>query len=121
MFAGTTLVLAAVTPSSHQCSSSPPTARLVESQLEADRLPLGVDRPHPVPRSEVGLRDRNAFGPRPREHLGWTPRHNATSALREVLAGMRAPSGMDTLPLAARAGGRLRLGNLGTCVGRKRT
>ena len=33
--------------------------RLVEGQDEADRLPLGVDRPHPVPRSEVSLRDRD--------------------------------------------------------------
>jgi nucleoside-diphosphate-sugar epimerase len=58
---------------------------------------------------------------RAREHLGWTPRHDSTYALREVLAGMRAPSGMDTPPLAAHAGGRLRLGELRTGVGRKRS
>ena len=38
---------------------------------------------------------------RAREQLGWTPRHDAAYALREVLAGMREPAGLDTPPLAA--------------------
>ena len=82
VFDGTTLVLAAVTPSSRQCSSTcchrapadaaalvplgdhePPQEvalrRVVEGEDEADGLPVGVDRPHPVPGGEVGLRDRD--------------------------------------------------------------
>ena len=56
---------------------------------------------------------------RAREQLGWTPRHDAAHALLEVLAGMREPAGLDTPPLAARAGGRLRGREFLTGVGRK--
>jgi UDP-glucose 4-epimerase len=56
---------------------------------------------------------------RAREQLGWTPRHSAVAALEELLAGMREPSGLDTPPLAARAGGPLRVRELLTGVGRR--
>jgi UDP-glucose 4-epimerase len=56
---------------------------------------------------------------RAREHLGWRPRHDAAYALREMLAGMREPCGLDTPPLAPRAGGPLRLREILTGVGRK--
>ena len=45
---------------------------------------------------------------RAREQLGWAPRTSATDALLELLEGMRAPAGLDTPPLAPRAGGPLR-------------
>lgn len=45
---------------------------------------------------------------RARRDLGWSPRVDALSALREVLTGMRTGAGGNTPPLAADAGGRLR-------------
>ncbi len=54
-----------------------------------------------------------------REHLGWTPTISATDALRELVAGMRDPSGLDTPPLRARAGGPLRVRELLTGLGRR--
>ena len=54
---------------------------------------------------------------RAREHLGWTPRHSATDALLELLAGMREPAGLETPPLRPRAGGPLRLREFLTGLG----
>jgi nucleoside-diphosphate-sugar epimerase len=56
---------------------------------------------------------------RAREQLGWAPRTSATDALLELLEGMRAPAGLDTPPLAPRAGGALRLREVLTGVGRR--
>jgi UDP-glucose 4-epimerase len=44
---------------------------------------------------------------RAREQLGWTPRHGAGEALRELLAGLHDGDGLDTPPLH-RGGSRLR-------------
>jgi hypothetical protein len=45
---------------------------------------------------------------RARSELGWTPRHTATQAVEELLAGLREGAGMPTPPLAPRIpGGRL--------------
>ena len=49
---------------------------------------------------------------RVRTELGWEPRHSASDALIELLDGLRRSSGLDTPPLAPKAGGRLRLGEL---------
>jgi UDP-glucose 4-epimerase len=56
---------------------------------------------------------------RARDELGWTPRHSATSALEELIAGMREPAGMPTPPLDARAGGPLRIREFLSGIGRK--
>ena len=56
---------------------------------------------------------------RAREQLGWTPHHTATSALEELLAGMREPAGQATPPLDPRAGGPLRIREFLTGVGRR--
>jgi nucleoside-diphosphate-sugar epimerase len=56
---------------------------------------------------------------RAREQLGWNPRFSATSALDDLLAGMREPAGRDTPPLRARAGGALRFREFLTGVGRR--
>ena len=56
---------------------------------------------------------------RAREELGWTPRHTATAALEELIAGMREPAGLATPPLEPRAGGPLRIRELLTGVGRR--
>jgi UDP-glucose 4-epimerase len=56
---------------------------------------------------------------RAREQLGWNPRHDAPSALLELLEGMREPAGLDTPPLRARAGGPLRVRELLTGLGRR--
>ncbi len=54
---------------------------------------------------------------RARVELGWTPRHSADAALLELLDGLREGAAMDTPPLAARAGGPLRVRELLTGVG----
>lgn len=58
---------------------------------------------------------------RARTHLGWTPTVDSEDALRELLAGMRETSGLDTPPLKPHAGGPLRIKELLTGVGRRLT
>ncbi len=54
---------------------------------------------------------------RARAELGWSPRHSATQALEELLAGLRQGAGAGTPPLDPDAGGPLRLGEFRTGVG----
>jgi nucleoside-diphosphate-sugar epimerase len=58
---------------------------------------------------------------RAREELGWTPRHSAVDAVRELLDGLQAGSGMDTPPLHPRGGGKLRGGEITSGVGNRDT
>jgi len=54
---------------------------------------------------------------RARRELDWAPRHDAGSALLELLDGLREGSGGQTPPLDAGAGGPLRVRELLTGVG----
>jgi UDP-glucose 4-epimerase len=45
---------------------------------------------------------------RAREELGWEPRHSASDALLDLLAGMREGAGLDTPPLEGGGAGALR-------------
>ncbi|MEW6472220.1 MAG: NAD-dependent epimerase/dehydratase family protein [Actinomycetota bacterium] len=56
---------------------------------------------------------------RARTELGWTPRHTATEAISEFLAGLAANAGMPTPPLDPAAGGRLRRQELASGVGER--
>jgi nucleoside-diphosphate-sugar epimerase len=56
---------------------------------------------------------------RARSELGWTPRVDALTALRELVEGMREPAGLDTPPLRPRAGGPLRVREVLTGLGRR--
>jgi hypothetical protein len=56
---------------------------------------------------------------RARTELGWTPQRSSTSALLELLEGMRRSQGIDTPPLAPQAGGPARVRELLTGVGAK--
>jgi UDP-glucose 4-epimerase len=56
---------------------------------------------------------------RARQELGWSAARSSTDALLELLEGMRAPAGLDTPPLEPRAGGRLRIREFVTGVGRR--
>jgi UDP-glucose 4-epimerase len=56
---------------------------------------------------------------RARMELGWHPRHGASDALLELLAGLREGAGSDTPPLDPSAGGRLRSEEILTGVGAK--
>lgn len=56
---------------------------------------------------------------RARTDLGWEPRHRATDALAEVLAGMREEAGMRTPPLDPRTSGPLRSQEVATGVGER--
>jgi UDP-glucose 4-epimerase len=53
---------------------------------------------------------------RARHVLGWTPRHSATDAIKELLAGLHDGAGMDTDPLAPDSAPR-RLRELATGIG----
>jgi nucleoside-diphosphate-sugar epimerase len=52
-----------------------------------------------------------------RRELGWTPRHTAEDALRELLEGIRERAGAPTPPLDPRTGGPLRWREFATGVG----
>ena len=72
--------------------------------------------------SEPGWLDMGLDGPlmdvtRAREQLGWQPRHSASDALRDLLAGMRDGAGLDTPPLEAGSAGPLRARELLSGVG----
>jgi nucleoside-diphosphate-sugar epimerase len=54
---------------------------------------------------------------RARRELGWSPRHSASYALREFLAGLRGNAGMETPPLAPGTSGFMRIRELMTGVG----
>jgi UDP-glucose 4-epimerase len=54
---------------------------------------------------------------RARETLGWSPRHTAAEALRELVSGFRDRAGKDTPPLAPDAGGPLRSHEIASGVG----
>ena len=57
---------------------------------------------------------------RAREVLGWTPRAASLEALAELLNGLREGRGFPTPPLAPKAGGPARLGELATGIGASR-
>jgi hypothetical protein len=54
---------------------------------------------------------------RARGELGWAPRYESTTALRELLQGIHDGAGFETPPLDPRASGPLRLNELRTGVG----
>jgi UDP-glucose 4-epimerase len=56
---------------------------------------------------------------RARTELGWTPEHSSLDAIRAFLDGLRESAGMDTPPLAPKAGGRFREREIKTGVGEK--
>src|SRR4051812_7313684 len=56
---------------------------------------------------------------RARTELGWEPRFDSGHALRELLAGMREPAGLDTPPLEPRKGGPFRVREVLSGVGRR--
>ena len=108
--------------------------------LDADSLAALLDaRPVPVPAGllkagaaatwrlrlqpvspgwlDLALRSPLLDAGRARAELGWSPRHSATQALEELLAGLREGAGADTPPLDPDAGGPLRLGEFRTGVG----
>ena len=76
-------------------------------------------QPAPPGWLDMGLEVPAMDTTRAREQLGWVPRHDAPSALLELLEGMRAPAGLDTPPLRARAGGPLRVRELLSGLGRR--
>jgi UDP-glucose 4-epimerase len=55
---------------------------------------------------------------RAREELGWSPRFSSGEALLDLLAGMRAGTGLETPPLSPATSGPLRAGELSTGIGR---
>jgi hypothetical protein len=54
---------------------------------------------------------------RAQAELGWTPRHTALDALRELLQGLRESAGLPTPALRPHAGGRLRQREVATGIG----
>jgi UDP-glucose 4-epimerase len=56
---------------------------------------------------------------RAERELDWRPRVSSLDALSELLAGLREGRGFPTPPLAAKAGGTARLGELATGIGQR--
>ncbi|ABG03689.1 NAD-dependent epimerase/dehydratase [Rubrobacter xylanophilus DSM 9941] len=54
---------------------------------------------------------------RARRELGWEPRRSSLEAVRDLMEGLRSGADLDTPPLSARSGGRLRGREFGTGVG----
>ncbi|MDA0178714.1 NAD-dependent epimerase/dehydratase family protein [Solirubrobacter phytolaccae] len=76
-------------------------------------------QPAPAGWVDMGLAVPTMDTTRAKEHLGWTPTVDAATALRELLAGMREASGLDTPPLKPHAGGPLRIKEILSGVGRR--
>jgi nucleoside-diphosphate-sugar epimerase len=76
-------------------------------------------QPTPAGWLDMGLGVPAMDTTRAREQLGWTPQRSAKEALLELMDGMRHADGAGTPPLAARAGGPLRVRELLTGVGRR--
>ncbi len=88
-------------------------ARVVRLPVPALRAALaGAWHLHLVPSSpylfDAVLRLPLMDTGRIRAELGWSPRHSALDALREMLDGLRESAGLPTPPLQARAAGRAR-------------
>jgi nucleoside-diphosphate-sugar epimerase len=88
-------------------------------RLAADATFRAHLQPAPPGWVDMGLQVPTMDTSRARRQLGWAPRHDAPSALLELLEGMREPAGLDTPPLRARAGGPLRVRELLTGLGRR--
>jgi nucleoside-diphosphate-sugar epimerase len=56
---------------------------------------------------------------RARAELGWAPTYTSEAALLDLLAGLREGAGVPTPPLDEKAGGRFRLRELATGVGKR--
>lgn len=99
-------------------------ARLVPVPIVAARTVMAAAwRLHLIP-AEPALLDLALSLPvmdisRARTELGWTPRHTATEAITEFLAGLREGEGMPTPPLDPRAGGPRRSGEFASGVGER--
>ena len=91
----------------HTIAVPPRAVRAIAAATWRARL-----QPTPPGWLDMGLGVPLMDSTRARVELGWEPRHSATDALLELLDGLRRSAGFDTPPLAARAGGRLRLGEL---------
>ena len=72
--------------------------------------PGWLDMGMAIPRMDAG---------RIRRELGWAPRKGADEALLELLEGMRERAGTSTPPLAPGTGGRARIRELLSGVGRR--
>jgi UDP-glucose 4-epimerase len=107
----------------------PALARLLEARPVP--VPAGVVRtladltwrahlqPTPPGWLDMGLGVPTMDITRAREQLGWAPSHGADEALLELLDGLRESEGAGTPPLDERAGGRFRVGELLSGVGRR--
>jgi nucleoside-diphosphate-sugar epimerase len=56
---------------------------------------------------------------RARTELGWTPTYTSEAALLDLLTGLREDAGVPTPPLEKKAGGRFRLRELATGIGKR--
>lgn len=56
---------------------------------------------------------------RARTELGWEPRYDAEQAILDLLEGLRDNAGLDTPPLKPETGGRLRIREFATGIGRR--
>jgi UDP-glucose 4-epimerase len=76
-------------------------------------------QPTPAGWIDLGLGVPMMATRRAQQELGWTPQHSAADAFMELLAGLRERAGVDTPPLSPSTGGRLRIREFATGIGRR--
>ena len=93
---------------------SPRVARAVASLSWQARL-----QPTPPGWVDLALQSPLLDTTRARTELGWVPRYTSEAALLDLLAGLREDAGVSTPPLDKAAGGRFRLREFATGVGKR--
>jgi UDP-glucose 4-epimerase len=76
-------------------------------------------QPTPAGWIDLGLGAPMMATRRAQQELGWTPQHSAADAFMELLAGLRERAGIDTPPLSPSTGGRLRIREFATGIGKR--
>jgi nucleoside-diphosphate-sugar epimerase len=98
----------------HPVKISPRVARGLTSLTWRARL-----QPTPPGWFDLAMQSPLLDTTRARTELGWAPTYTSEAALLDLLSGLRDGSGVPTPPLEEKAGGRFRLRELATGVGKR--
>ena len=93
---------------------SPRLARGVTAMTWAARM-----QPTPPGWFDLAMQSPLLDTTRARTELGWTPSYTSEAALLDLLTGLREDAGVPTPPLEEKAGGRFRLRELASGVGKR--
>jgi UDP-glucose 4-epimerase len=98
----------------HPVKVSPRVARAVTSLTWRSRL-----QPTPPGWFDLAIQSPLIDTTRARTELGWVPMYTAEAALLDLISGLQADAGIPTPPLDRKAGGRFRLRELATGIGKR--